>query len=95
MPDINDAETYIRENGTVASKLSVATDMINDFIGDAYVPESVLHEATLALAQELYTRQKSPGGFVQFGGSEIAGRLSRDPMDPIRPMLKPYLSPFA
>ncbi|WIM99395.1 hypothetical protein ACTOB_003046 [Actinoplanes oblitus] len=95
MPNLDDAEAYIRDNGTVASKLDTARAMIEEYVGEAYVPESVLNEATLALAQELFTRQKSPGGFVQFGGSEVAGRLSRDPMEPIRPMLKPWLSPFA
>lgn len=95
MPNLDDANAFIAENGTVASKLATAQAMVDRLVGDAYVPPSVMDEAVYQLAQELYTRQKSPGGFTSFGDSEVVGRLARDPMESIRPILKPWLVPFS
>jgi hypothetical protein len=86
-----EADEFISENGTVASHLAVAEQMVDDYIGDLYVPEKVRDLAVLTLAQELQLRQRSPGGITNFVGADVAPRVGKDPMTPIYSILSQYV----
>ncbi len=61
------------------------------------VPAAVLDAAVLACAEDIYTRSKSENGVIlenyQPGddGSGVVVRIGRDPLAPVRPLLRPWL----
>lgn len=61
------------------------------------VPDEVLDHATLACAEDIFTRTKSQNGVVltnfQPGddGSGVTIRIGRDPLAPVRPLLTPWI----
>jgi hypothetical protein len=90
-----DADEFISTTGTVASHLATAKVLVDDYVGDVDVPQEVLDNAYLQLAQELQLRQRSPGGVSSFAGAEVPTRVARDAMTSIYPLLDHYVCGIA
>lgn len=91
MVTTGDAEEFIASSGTVASHLAAAKVLVDDYVGASDIPDSVLANCYMQLAQELQLRQRSPGGITSFAGGEVATRVARDPMTSIYPILDRYV----
>jgi hypothetical protein len=70
--------------------LATAEDLIDGYLSDTVVPDSVRANAVLQLVQELYMRKRSPGGITSYAGADTAVRLSRDPMVSIYALFRPW-----
>lgn len=91
MVSVSDAEEFIASSGTVASHLATAKKLVDDYVGGVYVPDDVLKNVYLQLAQELQLRQRSPGGITSFAGAEVTTRVARDPLTSVYPILDHYV----
>lgn len=78
----------------VLTLLKRAQTLINTEIGNSYVPEEIIDLATLQLCAELDQRRKNPGGIISYAGVDALGRLSKDPMLAVRPLLSAYVVRF-
>lgn len=69
-----------------------------DPAGVVVIPAVVLEQTELACAEDIWTRSKSENGVIltnyQPGddGSGVTVRIGRDPLAPVRPLLRPWLS---
>lgn len=86
------ARAYADVDGDVdlSAFLATAEELIDAYLNDIEVPDSVRANATLQLVQELYIRKRSPGGITNFAGVDAPVRLSRDPMASIYPLLRSW-----
>lgn len=85
-----DDEPFAEESATVA------TTMVNDFIGGESnpfgVPAEVVARAVLEVGADLYYRKASRNGVATMDGVEPQlFRLNRDPMAAAYPLLRRYL----
>ncbi|MFJ2297384.1 hypothetical protein [Oerskovia paurometabola] len=68
-----------------------------DPAGVVVIPPVVLEQAELSCAEDIWTRSKSENGVIltnyQPGddGSGVTVRIGRDPLAPVRPLLRPWL----
>ena len=69
-----------------------AETLVNDFVGNATVPNDVTRRATLEVGSELYHRRSAPSGISQFASMDgTPVRVARDPMVGAYPLLRRYL----
>lgn len=74
------------ENCLSSGKLRVA-----NYIGSAAVPASIVDQAVLHVASELFHRRSAPSGIMQFATLEGSpARLARDPMAGVYELLLPF-----
>lgn len=74
------------ENCLSAGKLRVA-----NYIGGSAVPASIVDQAVLHVASELFHRRSAPSGIMQFATLEGSpARLARDPMAGVYELLLPF-----
>lgn len=74
------------DNCLAAGKARVAA-----FIGSAAVPPSIVDQAVLHVASELFHRRSAPSGIMQFASLEGSpARLARDPMAGVYELLMPF-----
>lgn len=69
-----------------------AVAMVDEFVGDAFVPDKVMLRAYLECGSELFHRRSAPNGIAQFGaldGTPI--RVARDPMIGVYPLIQRYV----
>jgi hypothetical protein len=72
--------------------LSSANALIRNYVGNKDVPVSVLDQAMLNLASELFHRRQAPFGSSQFAdGTGAPVRVARDPMTSTYPLLLPFV----
>lgn len=77
--------------------LALAQQYVNDYIGNAVVPDPVLDEATLRVAVDLFNRAQAPNGVLMTAyddagnGSSVPIRLARDPLWSARDVLDLYV----
>lgn len=95
-----DVQEFIGTATDVSAHLAEALALINDFVGNADVPDEVLDAATLRVCQHLYKLAQAPTGAVpqQFAGPDgiqaTPVRLARDPLTPAYPTLRRWVLPF-
>jgi hypothetical protein len=73
-----------------------ARALVAEFTGDAPVPAEVLARAMIEVASELHHRRGAPSG-IQLdptGQASSELRLARDPLTPVYPMLRPWVTPW-
>lgn len=70
-----------------------AVALVTKFIGNEFVPETVVDRARVEVGQELYSRRAAPNGIAQYATFEGASaiRVARDPMVGAYPLLQPYV----
>ena len=70
-----------------------AVALVTRFIGNAFVPQTVVDRARVEVGQELYSRRAAPNGIAQYATFEGASaiRVARDPMVGAYPLLQPYV----
>ncbi len=98
--------TVSEANTALATKiLALATGYVTKYQLDqspdpdnlVEIPAPQLDEATLACAEDIWVRTKAQNGIVlttyQPGddGSGVTVRIGRDPLVPVRPLLRPWL----
>ena len=72
--------------------LNAAVDLVEEFVGTSEVPESILDNAYLQVASELFNRRNAPSGISQFASFDgQAMRVARDPMQSTYPILQKYV----
>ena len=72
-----------------------ANYLVNNFADADDVPEDIMNRAYLECGSELYHRRSAPNGIAQFSsfdGSPM--RIAKDPMNPVYPLLRRYVSPL-
>ena len=65
--------------------------IVNNYIGTFSVPYSLVDQAVLTVASELFHRRSAPNGIAQFAtmdGSPV--RVAKDPMNSVYPLLMPF-----
>lgn len=68
-----------------------------DPTGSVAIPPEIVDQAVLACAEDIFTRSKSQNGVIlenyQPGddGAGVVVRIGRDPLAPVRPLLRPWL----
>lgn len=76
----------------IASCVEEAIELVENTVGDATVPDSVLDRAVIEAGSELFNRRTAPNGISQFAAADGAPvRIARDPMVAARPILAPFL----
>lgn len=71
-----------------------ATSLVDQFVGEETVPETVLDRAYLEVGSELYHRRQAPNGIAQFSSMDGAPvRVARDPMVGAYPILVRFMAP--
>jgi hypothetical protein len=82
-----------KEDGAfVEMCISSARVMVGKYIGRTDVPNSIVDQATLTVASELFHRRSAPNGIAQFAsmdGSPV--RVAKDPMNSVYPLLLPFV----
>lgn len=82
-----------KEDGSfVEMCISSARVMVGNYIARADVPNSIVDQATLTVASELFHRRSAPNGIAQFAsmdGSPV--RVAKDPMNAVYPLLLPFV----
>lgn len=69
-----------------------AEALVDNFVGGATVPATVLTRAYIETGSELYHRRQAPNGIAQYATLEGAPvRIARDPMNGTYPILRPFL----
>lgn len=66
--------------------------MVRRFVGSESVPSTVMDQAVLQVASELFHRRSAPNGISQF--ADLTGnaiRIARDPMVAAYDLLRPYV----
>jgi hypothetical protein len=72
--------------------LTSASALIRNYTGSKAVPSSILDQAVLTLASELFHRRSAPFGASQFAdGSGQTVRAARDPMQSVYQLLLPFV----
>lgn len=95
---IEDLATYCGASPadpTLADALRESEILVDGYLGVAgrqSCPDTVRDLAIKVLGSELHVRRSSPGGITQWAGPDGAApvRLSRDPLNAIRPLLDRY-----
>lgn len=91
---IADAASYCNASDTdenLIRSYNTATTLVTDYVRGKSVPETVFDTAVLTVTSELFSRRNSPGGLMQWGADGEVVRMSKDALNSVRPMLKPYL----
>jgi hypothetical protein len=92
---VEQLQAYVgtKETGSfIEGCLSSASALIRNYVGNSNVPGTVLDQATLNLASELFHRRSAPFGSSQFAdGSGQQVRAARDPMTSTYPLLLPFV----
>ncbi|MDU5025364.1 MAG: hypothetical protein E6261_04610 [Cutibacterium avidum] len=76
--------------------IDAATQLVNQTLGGNLddVPASILSQAEVIVAAELWRRRDAPGGVVNaWGDAATPVRLARDPITPALPLLRPWMAP--
>jgi hypothetical protein len=82
------------EGPFVDQVLTSARLMVGNYIGQVSVPSTIVDQAVLTVASELFHRRSAPNGIAQFAsmdGSPV--RVAKDPMNSVYPLLMPFLKP--
>ena len=82
------------EGAFVDQVLTSARLMVGNYIGQVSVPSTIVDQAVLTVASELFHRRSAPNGIAQFAsmdGSPV--RVAKDPMNSVYPLLMPFLKP--
>ncbi len=74
----------------VSALLTRARALLEPELGNQYFPEEVVDLAILTLCAELNQRKKNPGGIISYAGVDQLGRLNKDPMTAVRPILNSW-----
>jgi hypothetical protein len=92
----SDLQDYVGASAIDATYVEACYDqavaMVDEFVGDAFVPDKVLLRAYLEAGSELFHRRSAPNGIAQFGaldGTPI--RVARDPMIGVYPLIQRYV----
>jgi len=73
-----------------------ATELVNDYVGETYIPEAKLALAILKTGGELYSQRDAPGGISQFSDMNANPiRVARDPLTAAKPILRKYVTGIA
>lgn len=89
--EVGDAQTL---SETEAARLTdQARIMIENHAGRSIdnVPGAILNLAIVAVARDLHTMAKAPGGVFSPFADAPAVRLARDPMKAAYPLISPYI----
>lgn len=78
----------LRDIATTAER---ATALIETYIGQTVIPQTVLSLAGLEVARELWTHRDAPAGIYTGFGDTAPVRLARDPLRGAYAILAPYL----
>jgi len=90
-----DFKAYIGTSETddfIELALDAGHSMVDNYQGDAEVPNDVHRISIFVCASEIYHRRSAPNGIAQFAsmdGSPI--RVGKDPMTAVYPLLLPYV----
>lgn len=69
-----------------------STELVQDYIGESYVPEKRLALAILKTGSELYSQRDAPQGISQFSDVDANPiRIARDPLVAAKPLLRKYV----
>lgn len=74
--------------------LDTASELVNDFIGNAVVPDSVLDQAVLDTSAAVWHRQGSVSGAVNLGYDDQVAFVPNDVLRKSIPLLRRYVLPF-
>lgn len=86
---------YVNTTGgddpVLVASLSEASALIGAYTAGSEIPKEIADRATLEVASELFHRRNAPHGVAQWGADGEPIRVSRDPMTPAYPLLRPFL----
>ena len=88
-------QNYIgtKEDGAfVDGCLTSARLLVGNDIGQVSVPSTIVDQAVMTVASELFHRRSAPNGIAQFAamdGSPV--RVAKDPMNAVYPLLLPFV----
>ncbi len=80
--------------------LTLAQQLVTDYVGEETVPAVVLDEAVMRVAVGQFNQGDAPQGVLmtitddQGDGGETVLRVSSDPLRPARWVLAPYVAPL-
>ena len=84
-----------KEDGTFVEQVLTSSRLIvSNYIGQTSVPSTIVDQAVMTVASELFHRRSAPNGIAQFAtmdGSPV--RVAKDPMNSVYPLLMPFLKP--
>ena len=82
-----------KEDGAfVDGCLTSARLLVGNYIGQVSVPSTIIDQAVMTVASELFHRRSAPNGIAQFAsmdGSPV--RVAKDPMNSVYPLLLPFV----
>lgn len=87
-------------SGLLTRCLAESKDMVDNWVGQNPVPESIRDRAYVEVAADLWNRRNAPNGIsnMQYmtadGSSGAPIRIARDPMAAAYPILRPFVSPW-
>lgn len=93
-------KAYLRtsddDDDFVQECLDEASELVNDYVGDKFVPEIKLDLAIKVTARDLYSGRDSPQGVGQFSDvNDTPIRVARDPLTAAKPILRKYVTGIA
>ena len=90
-----DFQAYVGTDETgdfINSCLTAGHALVDDYQGEATVPNQVHIQAVLITASELFHRRSAPNGVSQFASFDGAPvRVAKDPMNAVYPLLLRYV----
>ena len=95
MLTVDDLRTYVGGSATddafLTDCLTESAALVTTYIGDSKVPVSVMDNAVLQVASELFNRRSAPGGVSQFAAFDgTPMRVGNDPMRSVYALLDRY-----
>lgn len=88
-----------RDAEVLTRTLATANSLVSTYAGSATIPDTVLDEAVLAVAAEVFSQRNAPNGVLnqQYpsadGGGLMPVRIGADPLRPAYPLLALYVDP--
>lgn len=94
--DANDLASFINPSNPmlddyIQSCWDTAVVLVDDFIGDNYVPDEVINRAYLICGSRLYEERNAPNGITQFNDFTVPVRTARNVMVSVYPLLGNYM----
>jgi hypothetical protein len=91
-----DLQAYIGTEETgdfIDSCLTAGESLVENYVGEVEtVPTTIVDQATLIVASELFHRRSAPNGIAQFASMDGQPvRMGRDPMAAAYPLLLPFV----
>lgn len=92
---------FLRVDGTadddfIQTCFDDATELVNDYVGDKFVPARKLELAIRRTGRDLYADRDAPQGVSQFSdANDTPIRVNRDPLTSAKPILRKYVTGIA